>query len=85
MFRLYLDDWLSNPKLYLYFVVIILDFIISVGLHPILCQILCCSSLLIVHSYSAFILIGFFLLRVSALSLLDFISSEAREGVLRHN
>ena len=79
-FRLYFDDWLSNPKLYSYFVVLILDFIISVGLHPIVC-----SSLFIVHSYSDFTLIGFLLLRVSALSLLDFISSEAREGVLRHN
>ena len=80
IFRLYFDDWLSNPKLYSYFVVLILDFIISIGLH----QILCCSSLLIVHSYSDFILIGFLLLWESALSLLDFISSEAWEGVLRH-
>jgi len=85
LFRLYLDDWLSNPIFYSYFVVLILDFIISIGLHPILCQFFCCISLLIVHSHSDFILIGFLLLWVSALSLLDFISSEARKGVLRHN
>ena len=64
----------------------IFGFYLSLGIRQILLKVIFVSVIVsTAHSYLDFILIGSHLLWVSALSLLDFISSEAREGVMRHN